>query len=63
MRRKVRLSPITTKPVRVRMFMPKRRSWVNIAPAVMGFGSCFARHVLSENCDTAAPARLAALDR
>jgi hypothetical protein len=63
MRRKVRLSPITAKPARVRMFMPKRRSWVNIAPAVMGFGSCFARHVLSENCDTAAPARLAALDR
>ena len=31
-RRKVRLSPITTKPAKVKMFIPKRISLVNIAP-------------------------------
>src|ERR1700730_19041812 len=32
MRCRVRLSPITTKPAKVKMFIPKRMSLVNIAP-------------------------------
>ena len=32
MRCRVRLSPITMKPAKVKMFIPKRMSLVNIAP-------------------------------
>jgi hypothetical protein len=32
LRCRVRLSPITTKPVKVKMFIPKRMSLVNIVP-------------------------------
>jgi hypothetical protein len=40
MRWRVRLSPMTTKPARVTMFMPKRMSWVSIRLATIVSAPC-----------------------
>jgi len=40
MRCRVRLRPITTKPATVKMFMPKRMSWVSIRLAAIVSAPC-----------------------